>query len=326
MRQLRAAFLIGMCASVMLIGATRANAVTIGQWTFDALPSAQFILNPAPSTNNQLSGTPLATPLGMNNSYSYTTTPVAIGSVDGADVLVTNGTGHTGTTDQSWRVRGDTGNLYPQPLTGSPNQSPPNDSPAVGNGWNLAAPQNTQGAKFSFNTTGFNNLVFSYDVFSTNQGVRDQQIQYTANGGTTWTTVGATGTGLGGILAGNPGANVGVNTGGVLYNIMTPNDFINGITVDFGALGIHSVDNNPNFGVRIVSIFDPTFTPTNTTYTSATIANGAYNNNSGNWRFDNVTLTGAAVPEPASVVLAGLGLVGLAVGRWQRRGRRSGCS
>ena len=322
MRQLRSAFLIGMCASVMMSGATRANAVTIGQWTFDALPSAQFILNPAPSTNNQLSGTPLATPLGMNNTYSYTTTPVAIGSVDGADVLVTNGTGHTGTTDQSWRVRGDTGNLYPQPLTGSPNQSPPNDSPAVGNGWALAAPQNTQGAKFSFNTTGFSNLAFSYDVFSTNQGVRDQQIQYTANGGTTWTTVGATGTGLGGILAGNPGANVGVNTGGVLYNIMTPNDFINGITVDFGALGIHSVDNNPNFGVRIVSIYDPTFIATNPTYTSATIANGAYNNNSGNWRFDNVTLTGAAVPEPASVVLAGFGLVALAVGGRQRRGRR----
>jgi hypothetical protein len=319
MRHLRAAFLIGTCASVMLIGATRASAVTIGQWTFDALTSGQFTMNPAPSTNNQVSSTPLATPLGMNNTFTYTTSPVATGAVDGEDVLVTNGTGHTGTTDQAWRVRGDTGNLYPQPLAGSSDQSPPNDSPAVGNGWNLAAPQNSQGAKFSFNTTGYSNLVFSYDVFSTNQGVRDQQIQYTTNGGNSWTTVSATGTGAGGIL----GTNVAVNTGGTLYNIMTPNDFINGITVDFGALGIHSVDNNPNFGVRIASIYDPTFAGSgglDTTYTSATIANGAYNNNSGNWRFDNVTLTG--VPEPASFVLAGFGLIGIAVGGLRRRSRR----
>jgi hypothetical protein len=241
--------------------------------------------------------------------------------VDGEDVLVTNGTGHAGTTDQAWRVRGDTGNLYPQPLAGSSNQSPPNDSPAVGNGWNLAAPENTQGAKFSFNTTGYSNLVFSYDVFSTNQGVRDQQIQYTTNGGTTWTTVGATGTGVGGIL----GTNVAVNTGGALYNIMTPNDFINGISVDFGALGIHSVDNNPNFGVRIVSIFDPTFVGTGApTYTSATIANGQYNNNSGNWRFDNVTLAGVAVPEPASIALAGFGLMAVTISGLARyRNRQS---
>ena len=134
MRLLRYAFVFAIGTIVLAICATRASAVTIAQWNFDALTTGTFILNPAPSTNNQVSGTPLATPLGMNNTYTYTTTPVATGAVDGADVLAMAGTGHAGGTDQQWRVRGDTANLYPQPLVGSPNQAG-NDNPAVGNGW-----------------------------------------------------------------------------------------------------------------------------------------------------------------------------------------------
>jgi hypothetical protein len=255
----------------------------------------------------------------MNNTYTYSTSPAAHGSINGQDLIVTNGSiSHLDPADQAWRVRGDTGNVYPAAQLTEPNPSPPNDTPAVGNGWNLAAPQGTQGAEFDFNSTGYTNLVFSYDYFCTNQGVRTQQIQYTTDGAT-WTPVGATGAGVGGTL----GTNVGVNTGGVLYNISTPNDFINGITVDFAALGIHSVDNNSKFGVRIVSIYDPNpvlpTIPPNSTYTSATVANGVYNNNSGNWRFDNVFLSGTrSVPEPSSIALAVLGLCGLAFRGWRR--------
>jgi hypothetical protein len=309
--------LIAAAFSVAIMWATQGGAATIGSWNFDAEPALTYNTSPAPSVNNQLAGVPVAVPLGMHNTYTFSTSPVARGSIDGQDLIVTNGVGHPGATDQAWRVRGDTGNVYPIGQTFESNPSPPNDNPAVGNGWALAAPQNTQGAEFDFNATGYKNLVFSYDYFCTNQGVRDQQIQYTTDG-TTWTAVGATGAGAGGTL----GVNVGVNTGGILYNISTPNDFINGITVDFGLLGINAVNNNSKFGVRITSIYDPTsaFAPPNTSYASATVANGAYNNNSGNWRFDNVSLSGTAVPEPATAVLAIIGLCGFIVGKRRRVG------
>ena len=75
------------------------------------------------------------------------------------------------------------------------------------------------------------------------------------------------------------------------------------IVINFAALGIHTVDNNPNFAVQLVSAYDPTFvgpgTPCPTTpctYTAAKLsATGApvqLNNNSGNWRFDEINVLG----------------------------------
>jgi hypothetical protein len=59
-------------------------------------------------------------------------------------------------------------------------------------------------------------------------------------------------------------------------------------------------------------------------YASAALTGGQtviYNNNSGNWRFDNITFSGSAsaVPEPASFVLVGLGFAAILVGRRQSR-------
>jgi hypothetical protein len=67
--------------------------------------------------------------------------------------------------------------------------------------------------------------------------------------------------------------------------------FVNQITIDFAALGITGVDNNPNFGVRLVGVYDPALG----TYAGASLTNGqptVYNNNSGNWRFDEVNFFG----------------------------------
>ena len=97
-----------------------------------------------------------------------------------------------------------------------------------------------------------------------------------------------------------------VSAGGSAFN--------NQITINFHALGITGVENNPNFGVRMVSVYDPDYqgspaysipaggnvcSPTATgTYTAATLGSNnqpvVYNNNSGNWRFDEVNFLGTA--------------------------------
>ncbi len=170
--------------------------------------------------------------------------------------------------NNTWRVRGAPGN----------------------NGWNLAAPPCTQGAQFMVNTTGSYNIVLQFDWYTTADGVRDLQVLYTTNGGTTWTPVGP----------------IQVSGGGSAFN--------NQITINFKALGITAVENNPNFGVQMVSVFDPDYlgTPAYSippggnvcsstatgTYTAASLAGNnqpiQYNNNSGNWRFDEVNFFGTS--------------------------------
>ena len=245
--------------SVLAFAAVSARAQVLTAWSFNNLPVG--INNaPAPST-----GMGSAVPLGMTNSYTFATNPPVAGSFDNADIQGTAGI-------NDWRVRG-----------GSP-----------GNGWNQAAPQYSQGAQFSVSTVGMNNIVFSYDWQSTNQGVRNLQAQYTTNG-SGWTNVGA----------------LQVAATGEIYRT--------GLTIDFGALGITAVDNNASFAVRLVSAFDPMFA-TPGTYTRTTQTGGLLpiNSSSGNWRFDNITVS--AVPEPHSValLLAGLVIVGAAARR--RRG------
>jgi hypothetical protein len=177
--------------------------------------------------------------------------------------------------NNAWRIRGADGKA---------------GKAGEGNGWNTAAPPCTQGAQFMVNTSGYHYIVLQFDWYTTNQGVRDLQVLYTSDG-STWTPVGP----------------IQVSGGGSTFN--------NQITINFHTLGIASVENNPNFGVRLVSVFDPDYqgtpaysipaggnvcSPTATgTYTGAeldatTNQPDVYNNNSGNWRFDEVNFLGTA--------------------------------
>jgi hypothetical protein len=252
----------------------------IAGWNFNGVTGTQ--LTPAPST-----GVGTAKALNMTNGYTYSTTPPTVGSVDGSNVTKTTlSSDPSGTAthnigpnnNEAWRVVG-------VGLTGTQAVG----TPGTGNGWNLAAPPCTQGAEFDVNTTGFHYIVFQYDWYTTNQGVRDLQALYTTDG-STWTPVGP----------------IQVSGGGSVFN--------NQITINFHALGITSVENNPNFGVRLVSVFDPDYigTPAYSipsggnvcsagatgTYTAASLANNnqpvVYNNSSGNWRFDEVNVLGTA--------------------------------
>jgi hypothetical protein len=226
---------------------------------FAAPISASFKINnsPAPSI-----GIGTAITLGMTNGYTYSDTPTPVtGSNAGSDITATEGSTDPNSdfTSNSWRVRGLN------------NASGP---PGTGNGWNTAAPQYSQGAEFDVPTTGQHHVVFQYDWYVTAQGFRDLQAQYNINinNANGWTNVGP--------------IQVTPDGGG----------FVNQITIDFTALGIAGVDNNPNFGVRLVGAYDPTYTgPGAPTYTGASLTNGqptVYNNNSGNWRFDEVNFFG----------------------------------
>jgi hypothetical protein len=52
-------------------------------------------------------------------------------------------------------------------------------------------------------------------------------------------------------------------------------------------------------------------------YTGA--SGGTYNNNSGNWRLDNLEFTGIATPEPSSLLLCMV--AGICMVSWYRRRR-----
>lgn len=253
---------------------------TITDWNFGALAVTATDNTPAATT-----GTGSASSLGMTNGYTYSTSPPITGSVTNDDI--TNDTGNFGAAPTNgngdvWRIRGQ-------------------DTSTVGNGWNNAAPEYSQGAQFLSSTVGYANIGLSFEWASTTQGIANMQVQYTTNG-TTWSNVGS-------LLT----ATVDSTAGGGYQTD----------TINFAAAGITSVANDANFGVRLVSAYNPSLAG-GTEYASATsVLSGSpvqYNNNSGNWRFADVQIDGTAVapvPLPASLWMMLSGLGGLGV--WFRR-------
>lgn len=237
---------------------------TITAWSFTATVAAPDN-SPAPSI-----GAGTATTIGMSGYNGNTAAS--------DDITSTAGTANSSFSEYMWRIRG------------TPN-----------NGWTTAAPEYSQGIELDASTVGYQNIVFSFDWYSTAQGVRDLQFQYnldTANS-SGWVNFGGT----------SP-------TG---TYIATPKDFYNAPgspTISVNLSSISGANNDPNFGVRLVSAYDSTGNVG--TYASATLSSGetvAYNGTSGNWRFDNLTFAGTAVPEPGIFALAGLGIAGLLIRR-----------
>ncbi len=264
-----------------VLGAQPAAADTITQWNFGTVTAAPDN-SPAPDV-----GTGTATVLGMDNNYTYSSgntitgsgtfvagKVVATGSVASADVVAT--AGDPNGNANAWRVRG--------PST--------NKGIGTGNGWSLSAPQYTQGAQFSTSTVGYSNISFHFDWFTTTQGVKNLQEQYTLDG-THW-----------------------ININSPLTAVS--NGFAPTQTINFS--GIAGVSNDAKFGVRLVSAYDNTLAIPN--YGSADGGQGGYyNNNSGNWRFTDVGFTGtvSAVPEPSTWAMLILGFCGLGVMAYRRK-------
>jgi MYXO-CTERM domain-containing protein len=141
----------------------------------------------------------------------------------------------------------------------------------------------TAGVGFTTSTTGWENIVVSWDQRFSNTSSRFFELQYTLDvtaGSPTWVTFGGT----------------RESTGG--------GDFwLNNNQADLS--GEAGVANNANFGFRIVSVFGPggAYVASSPTGTYA---------GTGTWRFDYVTVRGTEIPAPGSVALIGLGgLIGL---------------
>jgi hypothetical protein len=151
--------------------------------------------------------------------------------------------------------------------TGTP--SFPGGSPSSGKAWSTTGfpaqggGSGTAGFNFAVSTTGYSSISVSLDISGSNTGSKYFQMQYTTNG-STWSNVG-TATAIGATGA-SPAT----------WVTMT-----NAIPV--------AADNNANFAVRVVSVFDPA---NNTSYTpigaSSTYAAG------GTARVDNVTISGTS--------------------------------
>jgi len=259
----------------LLLAAMPHAGAQIAQWTFQ---------NDTVATNNNPVadvGTGTASSIGMN---IYATPNVGVTKDD----VTTGATGDTGANGVAnltkiWRVRGQAG------------------SSGAANGWSSAAPIATQGAVFAASTTGVTSgaINVSFDWYATTQGEANLQLEYTTNG-TTWNNVALT---LGGSDAGlvaltNSSSPNTVNGAYVSDNLLTNGsqagqDWFTGLTAtitDPNAL------NNANFAIEMVNAS----TGTDDVSTQGT----ALNNSSGNWRFDNVTISAFAAPEPSSWALA----------------------
>jgi hypothetical protein len=216
----------------------------------------------------------------MNNDYN----DGASASLPFADVLATAGAS-TGSGSYAWRIRG--GNT----VAGTPN------------GWSTNAPIATQGAEFTSSTAGYNAIKISFDLYTTGAAEANVALLYTLNGGSTWTDAALSYSGSMSTAAQDNTTSANTIMGPYLQLKTSAGGWYNDITADLSSVA--GADNNANFGFEIVNA---------STSTDDINQTGAvYNNSSGNWRYDNVVVTGdvSAVPEPSTYALIGTGLAGL---------------
>jgi len=292
MKNLSKSILIAICSAALL--STTAHAQVLAAWTFE---NDSIAVNNSPAAST---GTGTASSIGM---ATYATPNVGV-TTD--DVLVGKGS-DTGAntvadTTNTWRVRGQAG------------------SNGAANGWSSLAPIGTQGAVFAVPTTTATSgsINVSFDWYATTQGEANLQLEYTTNG-TTWTnvplTLGGSDSGLS-VLTGSAsdtnttqGSYVSDN---LLNNSVAGQDWFTGLKA---TITNPAALNDPNFAIELVNA--------STGADDISTQGTALNNNSGNWRFDNVSVTAVAAPEPSTYALMIGGLALLIGVRVLRRSKNS---
>jgi uncharacterized protein (TIGR03437 family) len=242
-----------MAASLPVAFAQRG---VIAAWTFE---NNAIALNnsPAPST-----GAGTASSIGM---ATYPTPNIGV-TTDDVLAGATGDTGVNGFTNltQIWRVRAQAGTA------------------GAANGWSSLAPIGTQGAMFTASTVGYTNITVTFDWYATNQGEANLQLEYTTDG-TTWKNVALSPSGsVAGLsfLTNTTSSNT-VKGSYVSITGGAGQDWFPGLTA---TISDPAAANNPKFAIQIVNA---------STGADCVGASGtALNNNSGNWRFDNVVISG----------------------------------
>jgi hypothetical protein len=170
---------------------------------------------------------------------------------------------------------------------------------SVSNGWS-GTTQLLSGARFNASTAGQSNIGVTMQIHATDGSARHGQLQYTTDG-TTFVSFGP------------------------LLDFNATFDGFAPFAWNFSS--IPGVNNNPDFGVKLVSAFSPVpFTNANgpqaadTAFQRASGTLQVYTGGAGNWRFDLVTVTGGEVPEPASLTAAGAAVLAGILMRRRPRG------
>lgn len=155
----------------------------------------------------------------------------------------------------------------------------------------------SRGVQFGVSTVGFQDIQVTWDQRHSNTSSRFWALLYTTDGAT-WNTFSATGAG----------------TDSGLYAGVTGDTWFNQRTADL--TGIAGVNDNPNFGIRIVASFAPGQSSYTASSPTGTYAAG------GTARFDMLTISGTftAIPEPSSVLLTAAVACGYLSRRtWRRK-------
>jgi hypothetical protein len=157
---------------------------------------------------------------------------------------------------------------------------------STSNGWS-GTTQLLSGARFNVSTAGVEDVVVRFEVQATDGSPRHGQFQYTIDGSNF------------------------VSFGDLIdFN----RSFDGWAPFVYNLSALPAVEDNPQFGFKLVSAFSPVeFTnlngtqAANTAFQRASATNQVYNGTAGNWRFDMVTVSATAVPEPAALSLLALG-------------------
>ena len=147
----------------------------------------------------------------------------------------------------------------------------------------MAGPQTLpsahKGAQFTGSTFGYYEITISFDVYATADAEANLQVQYTTDG-SKWFNANIA-SAASGVIATNTTSPLTV-TGTYLQLVSGWN---NQVTVDLS--GLSGVDNNASFAIRVVNA---------STGTDCVDTTGAiYNNTSGSWTLDNVTIQGRTI-------------------------------